>query len=371
MKRAIVSVINDLVTDQRVSKVCELLTDLNFDVALVGRRLKNSPSLPARRYKMVRMNLIFSKGPFFYAEYNIRLFLFLLFRKSSLLVSNDLDTLMPNYLVHTLKKTPIVYDSHELFTETPEVVNRPFVKSVWQGIEKRIFPKLKDVFTVSDSIAEIFTQKYGVLVKVVRNIPPSGNSQSIKSRTELDLPEEKKILILQGSGINIHRGAEELVEAMQFLEGYLLLIIGGGDVIETLKKMAADLSLNDKIRFIPRQTPENLFQYTANADLGLTIDKDTNLNYRYSLPNKLFDYIHAGIPVLASPLFEIKKIIDGYKIGTTIKNHEPKEIADKITEIFSNEKQYMEWKENTKFAVDELNWEKEKTKLQEVYQKYA
>ena len=371
MKRAIVSVINDLVTDQRVAKVCELLTDMNFNVVLVGRKLKNSPPLTDRRYKMHRMILLFSSGPLFYAEYNFRLFLFLLFRKSSLLVANDLDTLIPNYLVHKLRKTPVVYDSHELFTETPEVISRPFVKSVWEGIENRIFPKLKDVFTVSDSIAEIFSRKYGIPVMVVRNIPPTRSPQKNKSRTELGLPEDKKILILQGSGINIHRGAEELVEAMLFLEGYLLLIIGGGDVIEKLKEMANRFNLIDKVRFIPRQSPEVLFQYTANSDLGLTIDKDTNLNYQFSLPNKLFDYIHAGIPVLASPLFEIKKIIEQYKIGTTIDSHEPKIIAAKIDSLFSDENQYAEWKENTKFAAEELNWEKEKTKLLEVYQKYA
>jgi len=181
------------------------------------------------------MKLIFTKGPFFYAEYNIRLFFLLLFRKVDLLVSNDLDTLLPNYLISKFKGIPIVYDSHELFTETPEVIHRKFVKSFWEGIEKRIFPRLKDVFTVSDSIAGIFKEKYGVDVKVVRNIPPTLNFNNKKSRKEMNLPEDKKIIVLQGSGINIQRGAEELIESMQYVENILLLIIGGGDVINQLK----------------------------------------------------------------------------------------------------------------------------------------
>ncbi|MCD4731056.1 MAG: glycosyltransferase [Bacteroidales bacterium] len=371
MKKAIVSVINDLVTDQRVDKMCNTLASLQFEVVLVGRKKHDSLTLPSRPYKTYRMRLLFKKGPLFYAEYNIRLFLFLLFHKADLLVSNDLDTLMPNYLISRLKTKPIVYDSHELFTETPEVIHRKFVQNVWLRIEKWIFPKLSDVFTVSESIAEVYKDKYKIDVKVVRNVPPTRKFDNKKTRKELDLPEDKKIVILQGSGINIQRGAEELIQSMQYLDKHLLLIIGGGDVIQDLKQLASELNLNNKIRFLARQPIEELYQYTMNANLGITIDKDTNLNYRYSLGNKLFDYIHAGIPVLASPLLEIRKIIEKYKIGSTIDSHEPTHIADKIKEMTLNISKTNDWKENLKFAASELCWEKEEKIVLEVYKKYA
>lgn len=370
-KKAIVSVINDLVTDQRVHKSCQTLEKCGFEVLLIGRRLRSSPEMDKRSYQVHRMNLIFEKGPFFYAEFNIRLYLFLLFQKPHLLVSNDLDTLLPNYLISKISKTPLVYDSHEYFTEVPELVNRKSIQQVWKFIERNIFPKIKDVVTVNDSIADLFYNDYGIRPRVVRNIPRKSIERSHVSRKELQLPEDKKIIILQGSGINVDRGSEELVEAMQFVKNARLLIVGGGDVIETLKEMVEKYNLNEKVMFKPRMPYLELIKYTSIADLGITFDKSTNLNYRFSLPNKLFDYIQSGTPVLSSELPEIKKIITKYDVGDFIESYEPVKIADKINEILSNEPRLGNWKKNCSFAAQELTWENEEVVLKEIYGKYV
>lgn len=371
MNKIIISVTNDLSTDQRVDKVCNTLKGMGFQVTLIGRKLAESPALSERPYATHRMHLLFRKGPLFYAEYNIRLLLYLLMHHCNLLVSNDLDSLPANFLTHRIKRIPLVYDSHEYYTETPELVNRPGVQGIWLWIEGRIFPKLTDIITVNDSIARLYGEKYGKNLHVVRNIPRALKVNTSKSRRELGLPEDKKIVLMQGAGINIQRGAEEAIEAIKSVENAILLIIGGGDVIEQLKQQAMKPDLAGKVVFLPKMPYTELMQYTQLADLGLTLDKDTNINYRFSLPNKLFDYIHAGIPVLASRLPEISRIVEGYDVGMIADSHDPYYLAQLISLMLNDENRRSVWKINLHKAATELTWENEEVILKEVYQKYV
>lgn len=368
LKRVIVSVINDLATDQRVDRTCTTLHEMGYEVLLVGRKLKHSMPLPEKPYRMHRMRLIFTRGAAFYAEYNFRLFLFLLFRRVDVLHSNDLDTLAANYLVSVLRRKPVVYDSHEYFTGVPELEHNPFAKRTWKRIESCIVPKLDHCFTVNKSIAGLFREDYGKDFHVMRNVPKRMKETAAVTRKELGMPEDKRILVLQGSGINIDRGSEELVRAMALLDDvYLLYIIGSGDVIPVLKEMIPALSLQEKVKLTGKLPYAQLLQYTRNADAGITVDKNTNINYRFSLPNKIFDYIQAGIPVLASDLVEIRRVIETYDVGVMIPEVTPEAIAQGINRMFADQEAWLRMKANTVRAAAELNWEEEQKVLVNVY----
>lgn len=363
VKTAIVTVSNDLATDNRVSKTCNVLIESGYTVLLVGRNRKNSLPLKSQNYDCKRLNLLFDKGALFYAELNIRLFIFLLFSKVDLIFANDLDTLPAAFLAHRFKRSSkIVYDSHELFTEAPELEGR-FVKKIWERIEKMIFPKLQHIITVNDSIAAIFKAKYNKELVVVRNIGEQLIQTNIKSKEELGLPSDKKIIIIQGSGLNIERGIEEAIEAMLYVHDAVLIIIGDGDVIPSAKIIVEKHELSTKVLFFGKRPYSELMQFTHYADIGLALDKPKSLNYKYALPNKLFDYINTQTAIVSSNLIEIEKIVKHYEIGCVIEQTEPKLIAAAINSLINNPELLATYKNNCKVAAKIENWENEKVKL--------
>jgi glycosyltransferase involved in cell wall biosynthesis len=363
-QKVIVSVSSDLVTDNRVHRTCSVLHDLGMDVLLIGRKKKSSPVLSKRNYRTKRLNLFFEKGPFFYAELNIRLFFVLLFQRKTLLYSNDLDTLLPNFLVSKLSGAKIIYDSHELFTESPELIHRKRTQGIWLIIESFIFPKLTHVITVNDSIAQAYKNLYQKDLLVIRNIPAKYHPEKHLSKVELTIPENSFLIIIQGSGLNVERGIEEAVLAMKQLEDSTLMLVGDGDVMPLVKELIKINQLEDKVKIYGRRPYEEMMQFTMHADLGLTLDKPLSKNYEFSLPNKVFDYMHAGTPILASKLVEIERVITTHQIGSILSEVSPDAIAAAINTLKGQPDLLMQQKEACRLASETENWENERRKLE-------
>jgi len=365
--RVAFSVTNCICFDQRVLKMAESVSSMNFGITLVGRKKGRRCETDSVSFRTKRFRMIFKKGFLFYMFFNIRLFIYLLFHKFDILVANDLDTLLPNFIVSKLKKIPLVYDSHEYFTGVPEIQDRPFVKWVWKSIEKMIFPKLKSVITVCDSIADLYESQYKIKPIVVRNAGKNAGELVPFSRSEVGVDENDLLLIIQGTGINIDKGSEELIDAVGITPGVSLLIIGSGDVIPKLKQNVDNLKLKQKVIFVPPVNWETLLRYTKMADAGMILEKDTNLNYRYSLPNKLFDYLAAGIPVIASDLPETRKIILGTSSGILIDKVDPERISQSLTEFKNNSAMRAQLRENAVMASSAFTWESESEKVKNLY----
>jgi glycosyltransferase involved in cell wall biosynthesis len=378
---AIVSVTNDLTTDQRVDRTCQALVKSGYDVLLVGRRLRNSKTLTPRSYRMHRMRLLFDKGPLFYAEYNITLFFFLLMHRYDLIVSNDLDTLPGNYLADRIShpfskmqnakckmqnaKSPIrhLHDCHEYFRGVPELTGRKTVSMIWKWIEDRIFPKLKYVMAVNQSVADLYQREYGNTIAVIRNVPFRKSLSGARDRGSIHIRNDQKIILYQGA-VNVDRGLEEAIMAMKHLETDAILVIAGiGDIYETLIKLTLEHGLSEKVRFLGQIPFQDLHANTLMSDLGLSIEKDVSINYHYCLPNKFLDYIQANIPVLVSPFPEMKAIVDRYRIGEFIESHDPASLACQIDSMLKNPERMAAYKQNLLKAAEDLCWELEETRL--------
>lgn len=364
MKRVIVSVTNDLVTDNRVHRVCSTLLSAGYDVILTGRKLSYSASVK-RNYSTRRMRLVFNKGPLFYAEYNIRLFFSLLFSRFDILLANDLDTLPANYLCSRLRGKTLVYDSHEYFTEVPELINRKRTRNIWKWFEKKIVPKLIYVFTVSDSLAAGYMKLYNIKFEVIRNVPFRFKSGFEQSAIKADYSDSKQI-IYQGA-LNKGRGIEKIIRAMKYVKGAVFLIAGDGDISAKLRELAHNEGVDDRVVFQGRIPAEELPAVTVSCHLGISFEEDMGLSYRYSLPNKIFDYIQAEIPVLCSGLDEQRKLVEKYNIGICVRESGPEELAEIIQKMLSDEELRKSWSENLKIAAEELCWEKEQYKLTDLF----
>jgi glycosyltransferase involved in cell wall biosynthesis len=373
-KKAIVSVTSDLVTDQRVDRTCRTLVKMGYEVMLVGRRKIKSLPVTSRGYQTRRMVLLFEKGPLFYAEFNIRLFLLLLTNRADLLVSNDLDTLPANYFAQKWlrwfgngKGTKLVHDCHEYYRGVPELVGRKRVIAIWKWLEDITFPHIEKIYAVNGSIAGIYEKEYGKTIGVIRNVPDRKWPSAAIDRSRLGIGPEQKVILYQGA-VNVDRGLEEAIDAMEFMnQDAVFLILGTGDLFDELKEKVTKKGMEKRVILAGAIPLESLHSYTLLGDIGLSIEKNVCINYYYALPNKFMDYIQAHVPVLVSPFPEMKAIVEKYRIGTFIGSHDPRELAASIGRILGDREQLTEYRKNMSVAAAELCWENEEEKLKRIF----
>lgn len=353
MKRLYFTVTNDLSFDQRMHRICTSLAQNGYRVTLIGRRLRHSSPLSQRPFEQKRLRCLFNKGFLFYAEYNIRLFFYLLFQKMDLVCAIDLDTILPCLFISKLKRTERVYDAHEYFTELKEVRTRPRVKKIWMLIECYALPRFRKGYTVSDGLAEEFKKNYGVDYSVIRNLPV------LKDLPEVTMHEP--FLLYQGV-VNEGRGFEYLIPAMKQVS-CRLVICGDGNFMPQLKELIAEHKVQEKIELKGMLLPEELLPIAARATLGLALAEKEGINQYLALPNKFFDYVHAGLPQLTMNYPEYARINSQHKVAILIDKLSTDHIAIAITNALNNPPLLSELRSNCLAARMVFNWQKEEKKL--------
>ncbi len=341
-----------------MQRICTTLAENGYAITLVGRKLRTSHSLEAAKYRQKRLSCWFAKGKLFYAEYNFRLFFYLLIKKMDAICAVDLDTILPCLLISRWKKIARIYDAHELFTELKEVVTRPGVQKAWLGIERKAVPRFKWGYTVSGGIAEEFNRRYGVQYKTIRNIPLLKPLHT-QAATE-------KFMLYQGA-VNEARGFEYLVPAMKWINSKLV-ICGDGNFMFRLKQLIRDHQLENKIELKGMLPPGELWEIAQQAYIGIAVPEKEGLNQYLALPNKFFDYIHAGLPQVTTNYPEYEKINKQFEVAVLIDNIAPQRIAAAVNNLLANDVLYKKLRENCLKAREEMNWQQEEKRLLAFYQ---
>jgi glycosyltransferase involved in cell wall biosynthesis len=365
-KRIFCTVTNDLNYDQRMIRICTSLTRVGYEVTLVGRETRGSLPLADRPFRQHRMRMWFGRGKLFYLEYHIRLSLYLLRQNMDGVCAIDLDSILPCYLISWLKRVPRVYDAHELFCGMQEVVSRPFIHKIWSAVERFAVPAFRHGYTVSDQIAAEFRRLYGVEYTVIRNLPVL-EQEGVGGRADGDRIRgtRERVILYQGA-VNEGRCFETLIPAMQHVDARLL-ICGEGNYLEQTRALVRQYNLGEKIEFRGNVRPEELKAITGQAYCGLTLFDRRGVSNYYSLANRFFDYMEAGIPQLAMNYPAYREINNSYRIAVLIDEPGAGEISDGLNELLNNTDLYHTLSEGCKEARLHYNWQEEEKILIRFY----
>lgn len=358
-RRIYFTVTNDLSYDQRMQRICGSLAANGFDVHLVGRLLPHSIALKEERFRQHRLRCFWNKGFLFYAEYNLRLFFFLLFRKMDALCAIDLDTILAAWFLCRIKKTIPVYDAHEYFTELKEVRTRPAVQKVWLAIERFCLPRFRNGYTVSRGLADAFARNYGVQYEVVRNVPVLVE--------DMDWPAREQFLLYQGA-VNEGRGFEYLIPALARLP-YELVVCGDGNFMPKLKTLVHEYKVEHRVKLTGMLPPSGLRPIAKRAALGMGLAEKEGINQFMALPNKFLDYMHAGLPQLAMAYPEYEKINELHPVAVLLPELNVDAVADAIQRIMEDPAARKKMSDNCLTARRSYCWQEEEKILLNFYTK--
>lgn len=311
-----------------------------------------SSPIGRRPYAVRRLWLPVRRGILFFLLGNIRFFLHLLFkRRWDAVIANDLAILPGCWLAAFLRRKALLLDSRELFTWTPFLIHRPFRRKVWEAAERLLYPRVRYIATVSPPIAKYYEERYKRPIWLIYNLP-------LRRRGFVQPRLESKLLLYQGL-LHPYRGLEELILALTYVEEWKLWIVGDGPQRPYLEKLVSQQRLSRRVQFFGMVPFEALEEYTQRATFGISGEIPKGLNHQYALPNKVFDYLQLGIPVLVGEAPLIQRLVLHYHCGAVVEEWKPRSIAQALVAVDGDNGTYNRWVEGARQAARDLHWERQ------------
>jgi len=372
MNKIAVLVLNNLVNDSRVLKEVNSLSK-EYQVDVFCFRSQGQLSLEengnSKVYRTIKYNREYS-GPFrkiYQAFTYLKYFFYVVYKlnRYNVVHCNDLETLPHGVIAKIFnRKLKVVYDAHEYETETLWMQNK-LKKYLAKKIEGFLI-KFSDLnITVSNSIAEEYVRLYNVAKpKIVLNTPLYKKVEKNNLFREIfNIPQEKKIFLYQG-GLTEGRGIEIILEAFKILVkcDSVIVFMGYGALDKKIIKTAKRY---ENIFYHPAVKQDVLLNYTSSADFGLSLIEDRCLNYRYCLPNKIFEYTMAELPIITSNLPEMNNFVKQYSVGVVAHSNQPIELKEAILKLLKLDSKALH--ENLQFTKKTFNWEAQEKVLLSSY----
>lgn len=372
-----ITVSNSLKKDPRVIKQVRAAIEKGYDVQFVGYRDKflDTDFLGnlGCKYNIVdlgptyvgHLNSIFKKIKRAFLQF-IKPIQYMCNYGPDIIHCNDFDTLVYSYIAAKLCHAAIVYDSHEVYAENIGIVNNWFRKHYTLFFERILLKRINKMICVSNAASVYFSQKYHIDPPTVVTNCPMKNTLPL-----LEHNIEKFEVVYQGLMVE-GRGYEEFIESALFLDDRFRNVLRGyGPIQNKLSEIIESNNLQDIVTFSTPVEVSQLVQAASSSHVGVVLTRPVNLNFDLSVSNKVFEYVHAGLPVIMSNIAEHKYLNDLYDFAIIIEEVSPKCIAEAIRLLHDDKELYNRLANNARKMSRKMHWEKEAEKLFKIYQEIS
>jgi glycosyltransferase involved in cell wall biosynthesis len=369
-KKVLITFLGNINYDTRCKNLFYTLSANNYDVEFIGFDWLTKDFHPSGgKFNIHKLRKGFLSITF-YLKFISLLKLKLLSTKASIIFAEDIYTLPFVVVIGKMKGAKVYYDSRELFGYLAGLKGKKIKQSVWKWTEKFFIKKVDQIIVTGKMDGEFLTKQYGVKnILVLRNLPRfykpenkvdlHSNLRIDKSPPKADEPKAQKKIILYQGVILKGRGIEKVFSVLKELPECVFIIAGSGEYENYYKKLVTEMDLVDQVYFLGKFTQEDLPKITSSVDIGVSLIENLSLSYYYALPNKLFEYIMAEVPVIVSNLPQMKEIIEKYDVGFAVDLDNKSELINAIKKLTGDPDLYTSKKQNCRIASQELNWEKE------------
>lgn len=366
--KVFISFLGNCFYDTRVTNLSASLKGEGCTVSIVSFDWLNSNipyaenGIKIFKLKRGKVNILF------YLSFAYRLITELIKSKDDIYFAEDVYSLPFVTIIGKIKRGKIIYNSRELYAFIGGLANRPVIQFLIKTIENFFIRRVDLVLTTGEMDSEFLEKFYGIRdTLVLRNLPQIQKpSRIVDLREMFNISTDKTILLYQGV-IQGGRGIKLLLHAMAHIPKAAFVILGEGEKRTYYEKLCEELNIADKVFFTGVINQKELINYTAGGDIGLAIIENISISYYHALPHKIFEYIMADLPVLASNLPQMKKVIDHYKVGETLAIEQDDNLVKVINKLIENPILLAEYKKNCAAAVKELNWQVEFEKCKKEY----